>query len=210
MIRVPSNYDPHARTYTGVWDGNYVIAWSNNPAWVFLDLISNDRYGLGDRVSAAQIDKWALYSIARYCDESVPDGNGGTEPRFTCNVFLQTQEDAYKLLGDLASMFRGLAYWNGVTISATADMPADPSYLYTNANVIDGKFTYASSARSTRYTTALVTWNNPQNAYAAEVEYTQHDAGLRRYGVQPIEFVAFGCTSRGQAQRAGQWALQTA
>lgn len=210
LIRVPSNYDPHARTYSGVWDGSFVIAWSNNPAWVFLDLISHPRYGLGDRVIDAQIDKWALYTIARYCDEMVPDGNGGTEPRFTCNVFLQTASDAYKLIGDLASLFRGIAYWNGVTITASADMPGDPSYLYTNANVIDGKFSYASSPRSTRYTTALVTWNNPDNRYVQDVEYVPHDAGLLRYGIQPTDVVAFGCTSRGQAQRTGQWILQTA
>lgn len=210
LIRVPSNYDPLTRTYAGVWDGSFKIAWTNNPAWVFLDLVTHPRYGLGNMVTDAQIDKWALYAIAQYCDQSVPDGNGGTEPRFTCNVFLQTAGDAYKLLGDLASLFRGIAWWSGSAIRVSADLPADPTYLYTAANVIDGKFTYASSARKTRYTTALVAWNNPANNYVADAEYVQHDAGLRRYGIQPLQVTAFGCTSRGQAQRTGQWALMTA
>lgn len=209
IIQVPSNYDPVARTYMGVWDGSFKPSWTDNPAWVFYDLVTHPRYGLGTLIAAAQVDKWALYAIAQYCDESVPDGMGGTEPRFTCNLYLQSAQDAYKVLSDLAALFRGISYWANGTITASADMPADPAYLYTAANVIDGKFTYQSSARKTRYTTALVTWNNPANMYQAEVEYVQHDAGLLRYGIQPVQLTALGCTSRGQAQRAGQWVLIT-
>lgn len=210
IIQVPSNYDPSARTYTGVWDGSFKPSWTNNPAWVFYDLVTHPRYGLGYLVTSGQVDKWALYAIAQYCDQLVPDGLGGTEPRFTCNLFLQTAQDAYKVLSDLAALFRGLSYWANGVITVNADMPADPAYLYTAANVIDGKFTYQSSARKTRYTTALVTWNNPANMYQADVEYVQHDAGLLRYGIQPVRLTALGCTSRGQAQRAGQWVLNTA
>ena len=210
IISVPSNYDPVARTYTGVWDGSFKPSWTNNPAWVFYDLVTHPRYGLGNLITAAQVDKWALYRIAQYCDESVPDGMGGTEPRFTCNLYLQSAQDAYKVLSDLAALFRGLSYWANGVITANADMPTDPAYLYTAANVIDGKFTYQSSPRKTRYTTALVTWNNPANKYQADVEYVQHDAGLLRYGIQPVQLTALGCTSRGQAQRAGQWVLNTA
>lgn len=210
IISVPSNYDPVARTYTGVWDGSFKPSWTNNPAWVFYDLVTHPRYGLGTLITAAQVDKWALYAIAQYCDQLVPDGLGGTEPRFTCNLYLQTAQGAYKVLSDLSALFRGISYWANGTITASADMPADPAYLYTAANVIDGKFTYQSSARKTRYTTALVTWNNPANMYRADVEYVQHDAGMLRYGIQPVQLTALGCTSRGQAQRAGQWVLNTA
>lgn len=209
IIQVPSNYDPLTRAYTGVWDGSFKPAWSNNPAWVFYDLVTHPRYGLGNLVAAAQIDKWALYAIAQYCDQTVPDGKGGQEPRFTCNVFLQTAADAYKLLSDLASAFRGITYWANGAISASADVPSDPAYLYTAANVIDGAFTYASSPRKTRYTTALVTWNDPANMYQQAVEYVQDDVGIARYGIQPAQITAFGCSSQGQAQRAGQWMLLT-
>jgi len=209
IISVPSNYDPVARSYTGVWDGSFKPSWTNNPAWVFYDLVTHPRYGLGHLITAAQVDKWALYQIAQYCDQMVPDGLGGTEPRFTCNLFLQSAQDAYKVLSDLAALFRGLSYWANGVITANADMPADPAYLYTAANVIDGKFTYQSSPRKTRYTTALVTWNNPANMYQADVEYVQHEAGMLRYGIQPIQLTSLGCTSRGQAQRAGQWVLNT-
>lgn len=209
IIQVPNNYDPLRRTYSGVWDGTFKPAWSDNPAWVYYDLATHPRFGLGHLISASQVNKWALYQIAQYCDQLVPDGKGGQEPRFTCNIFLQTQEDAYKLLSDMASAFRGISYWMGGSITASADMPGDPVYIYTAANVIDGKFTYSASARKTRYTTALVTWNDPNNAYKQAQEYVQDDAGLARYGIQPVALTAFGCTSQGQAQRAGKWTLLT-
>jgi predicted phage tail protein len=207
LIQVPSNYDPASRVYAGVWDGTFKTAWTDNPAWVFYDLYTNNRFGLGDIVNASLIDKWSLYAIALYCDELVSDGRGAQEPRFTCNAYLQSQGDAYKLMGDIASIFRGVAYWMGGAVAASADMPADPIYTYTAANVIGGKFNYQSTPRKARYTTALVTWNDPSNFYNQVPEYCEDREGLARYGIQQTEFVAFGCTSQGQAQRAGQWAL---
>lgn len=209
IVKVPSNYDPTDRTYTGVWDGTFKPAWTNNPAWVLYDLILNNRYGLGDLIDASQVDKWSLYEIGQYCDQLVDDGKGGQEPRYTINTQLQSKADAYRVLGDMASVFRGIAYWDGQSLSCTADMPGDPVYTYSASNVIDGKFTYQSSARKTRYTTAQVTWNDPGNAYAQAIEPYEDDAGIARYGIQPTEFVAFGCTSQGQARRAAKWAALT-
>lgn len=209
IVQVPSNYDPVAKTYTGVWDGTFKPSWTNNPAWIFRDLILNDRYGLGDRITAAQVDKWALYKIAQYCDVMVPDGKGGTEPRFTCNVYLQSQKAAYAVLQDLASIFRGISYWGGGTIMASADMPSDPVYVYTAANVIGGKFHRVGSSKKTRYTVALVSWNDPADLYKAKVEPVQDAEGIKRYGIQQVQITAFGCTSQGQAQRVGRWALAT-
>lgn len=208
-IKIPSNYNPQTRAYTGVWDGSFQTEWTNNPAWILYDIVTQDRFGLGDLIDASMVDKWEMYRIAQYCDGLVDDGKGGQEPRFTCNTYLQSRADAYKLLGDLASIFRGVSYWMGGAITSVADMPQDPIFTYTVANVIDGKFTYQSSPRKTRYTTALVTWNDPANAYGQAVEYVEDRDGLARYGLQQIEMVAFGCTSQGQAHRAGRWALVT-
>lgn len=209
IISVPTNYDPVARTYTGTWDGTFKPAWTNNPAWIFYDLATNTRYGLGNYVSAALLNKWALYSIAQYCDGSVSNGFGGTEPRFTCNLYLQAQADAYKVLQDLASVFRGMVYWAGGAIQVVADMPADPVYTYTQANVISGKFTYQGSGRKTRFTTALVSWNDPQDFGRAKVEYVPDGPGIARYGIQPTSITGFGCTSQAQAHRLGLWVLLT-
>jgi len=209
IINVPGNYNPANRSYEGVWDGTFKPAWTDNPAWVFYDLILNDRYGLGHRLDGSSIDKWSLYQIGRYCDVLVPDGQGGTEPRFTCNCYLQAAADAYKVLQDLASIFRGISYWAGGSIITSADMPSDPTYIYTAANVIDGKFTGVGSSQKARFTVALVSWNDPNDFYKAKVEYVQDDDGIARYGVQKISMTAFGCTSQGQAQRAGNWALLT-
>lgn len=209
IVQVPSNYDAIARTYSGVWDGTFKPSWTSNPAWVFRDLVLNDRYGLGDRISAAQLDKWSLYQIAQYCDVKVPNGKGGLEPRFTCNLYLQSRKQAFAVLQDIASIFRGISYWGGGTIIASADMPADPVYVYTAANVIDGKFTRAGSGKGTRYTVALITWNDPEDFYKQKVEYVEDPEGIRRYGIQQTELIAFGCSSQGQAQRAGRWVLAT-
>jgi hypothetical protein len=209
IIQVPSNYDGVKRTYTGTWDGTFKPSWSNNPAWVFRDLVLHDRYGLGNRITASQVDKWALYKIARYCDELVPDGKGGTEPRFTCNLYLQSRKQAYAALQDIASIFRGISYWGAGSIIASADMPSDPVYIYTAANVIGGKFNRTGSKKSTRYTVSLVTWNDPDDFYKQKVEYVEDREGIARYGIQQVELTAFGCTSQGQAQRAGRWALAT-
>lgn len=209
IIQVPSNYDPGTRSYIGVWDGSFKPAWTDNPAWIYYDLATHPRYGLGHLIDASQVNKWDLYRIAQYCDQLVPDGKGGQEPRFTCNVFLQSQSDAYKLLSDLASIFRGMSFWTGGAIGVSADIPTDPDYVYSAANVIDGKFTYSASARKTRYTVVQVTWNDPIDFYRAKVETVQNDAGMARYGLQATSITAFGCTSQGQAQRAGQWLLLT-
>ncbi|VVE51866.1 host specificity protein J [Pandoraea communis] len=209
IIRVPANYDPATRAYVGTWDGTFKSAWSDNPAWVFYDLVLHQRYGLGHRVNAAQVDKWSLYQIGQYCDELVDDGNGGREPRFTCNCYLQSRADAYKVLQDLATIFRGMAYWANGNVVAVADIPGDPVYSFTNANVIDGKFKYAGSSWKARKTVALVTWNDPSDFYKAKVEYVEDQDGIARYGVQQTETTAFGCTSQGQAQRVGHWTLLT-
>lgn len=207
IVRVPSNYDPDSRAYVGIWDGTFKPAWTDNPAWIFYDLVLHKRYGAGARISEAQIDKWQLYKIARYCDEMVPNGKGGSEPRYTCNVFIQKQEQAYRVLQDLASIFWGVCYWGGGQLVATADMPQDPVYTYTGANVIDGKFSYVGSSRRTRYTTALVSWNDPTDFYRAKNEYVEDPDGIARYGFRQVELTAFGCTSQGQAQRYGRRAL---
>jgi len=209
IIRIPSNYDPVARTYSGLWDGTFKVAYSNNPAWIFYDLVLHVRYGLGDRVNAGMIDKWSLYQIGQYCDEPVPDGRGGQEPRFTCNCYLQQRNDAYPVLQDLASVFRGMAFWAAGNVVAAADMPTTASYLFHAGNVVDGKFTYAGSSRRARKTVALVSWNDPADRYVAKVEPVQDPDGIARYGIQQTEISAFGCTSQGQAQRVGQWLLLT-
>lgn len=209
IVQVPSNYNPTTRAYTGIWDGTFQPAWTNNPAWVYYDLATNPRYGLGHLVQASQVDKWALYKIARYCDELVSNGAGGQEPRFTCNVYLQTRVDAFKLLQDLASIFRGISFWTGATIKAVADMPEDPVYIYTAANVIDGKFLYQGSGKKARHTVAMVSWNDPADFGRAKVEPVIFEEGIARYGINQTDIIAFGCTSKSQAQRAGRWLLFT-
>lgn len=210
IIRVPSNYDADKRTYTGTWDGTFKTAYSNNPAWVFYDILTNDRYGLGDVLDAGYIDKWSLYEIGQYCDESVPTGVGSTtEPRFTCNCYLQSAADATAVLSDLATVFRGIVYWGNGSAIPVADMPRDPSYTYTAANVIDGKFQYQGSARSTRYTVCYVSYNDPDDMYNTKVEAVEDADGIARYGIVATSITAFACSSRSQAHRLGLWALLT-
>lgn len=203
IIRVPSNYDPIARTYTGVWDGTFKSAWTNNPAWVYFDMVTNDRFGLGDRVPLDWVNKWRLYEIAQYCDQLVSDGMGGMEPRFTCSLYLQTRETAHKVLQDMASMFRGISFYAAGQIMASADMPKDPVYTYSQANVVDGKFTYIGSGGKARHTVALVSWSDPDDFGRQKVEPVQLQEGIARYGVNQIEGTAFGCHSKSQAQRVG-------
>lgn len=210
IIRVPSNYDADRRTYTGTWDGTFKTAYSNNPAWVFYDILTNDRYGLGDVLDAGYIDKWSLYEIGQYCDESVPTGVGSTtEPRFTCNCYLQSAADATAVLSDLATVFRGIVYWGNGSAIPVADMPRDPSYTYTAANVIDGKFQYQGSARSTRYTVCYVSYNDPDDMYNTKVEAVEDADGIARYGIVATSITAFACSSRSQAHRLGLWTLLT-
>ena len=206
-VRVPSNYNPTTRAYTGSWDGTFQVAWTDNPAWCFYDLVTTARYGLGAFVNASQVDKWALYSIGRYCDELVADGFGGYEPRFTCNMYLQTRAEAYKLLGDFASIFRGMVFWSSGAITAVQDSPATAAYLYAPANVIGGTFNYSGSSGKARHTVALVTWNDMDDFGRQKVEYVEDELGIARYGVITTEIAAIGCTSRGQANRAGRWLL---
>ena len=211
VIRVPDTYDPETRTYSGTWTGTFKWAWTDNPAWIFYDLVVNDRFGLGDRLTAANIDKWTLYQVAQYCDQMVPDGKGGngTEPRYTCNVYVQERNDAYTVLRDFAAIFRGMTYWGGDQIVALADMPRDVDYSYTRANVIDGRFTYASSTTKTRYTTALVSWSDPSNAYADAMEPVFEQALVARYGYNQLEMTAIGCTRQSEANRKGRWGILT-
>ena len=206
-IQVPSNYDTVTRTYSGVWDGTFTTAWTDNPAWIFYDLVTNSRYGLGQFVDSAQVDKWALYSIARYCDELVPDGFGGLEPRFTCNIYLQTREEAFRVLNDIAGAFRGMIYWGSGAITAVQDSPADPAMIFSAANVLDGVFTYSGSSLKSRHTVALVAWNDPDDFFRLKREYVEDTDGIALYGVVQTEVVAVGCTSRGQAHRVGRWLL---
>ena len=209
IVSVPSNYDPAARSYTGIWDGSFKPAWTNNPVWVYYDLLLHPRYGLGDRITANQIDKWGLYEISQYCDQVVDDGKGGKEPRFTCNMFLQKQADALRVMQDLASVFRGITYWGLGQAIVSADMPRDPVYTYTNANVRGGRFDRKGSKKSTVYSVILSAWSDPNDFYRVKYEYVQDDALVAKYGVRSTTLANIGCTSQGQAHRAGKWALLT-
>ena len=209
IVRVPSNYDPIDRTYSGVWDGTFKSAWTNNPAWGFFDIVTNDRFGLGDRLPLDWVNKWKLYQIAQYCDQLVSDGQGGMEPRFTCSLYMQTRADAYRVLQDMASIFRGISYYAAGQVMASADMPQDPVFTFTQANVIGGKFSYPGSARKTRHTVALVSWTDPEDFGRQKVEPIQVLWGVQRYGIQQTEVTAIGCHSRSQAQRVGNHILYT-
>lgn len=208
-VRIPSGYDPIARTYPDLWDGTFDYAWTDNPAWCWYDLASSTRYGLGEYIDASSIDKWALYEIAKYCDELVPDGRGGMEPRFTCNLVLQSREEGLKVLMNLASIFRGITYWHSNTVFCSQDRPGEPVKLFNSANVLDGMFTYSGTAKQARHTVALVTWNDPDNRYQQAVEYVEDYEGILRFGVRETEITAMGCTSRPQANRLGLHALIT-
>jgi len=208
-VKVPTNYNPLTRVYSGLWNGTFKLAWTDNPAWCWYDLATSTRYGLGDYLGADSIDKWALYSIAQYCDTLVPNGFGGTEPRFTCNLLLQTREEAIKVLMNMASIFRGIVYWHTNTIYCSQDRPGDAVKLFNPSNVIDGLFNYSGTARQARHTVAMVSWNDPENMYQQTVEYVEDREGILRLGVREIEITAMGCTSRGQANRLGRWTLLT-
>ncbi|EHN8920986.1 TPA: host specificity protein J [Enterobacter asburiae] len=211
VIRVPDTYDPETRTYSGTWTGAFKWAWTDNPAWIFYDLVVTDRFGLGNRLTAANIDKWTLYQVAQYCDQSVPDGKGGsgTEPRYTCNVYIQDRNDAYTVLRDFAAIFRGMTYWGDEQIVALADMPRDVDFTYTHANVVDGKFVYSSSTTKSRYTNALVSWSDPANGYADAMEPVFEQALVARYGFNQLEITAIGCTRQSEANRKGRWGILT-
>ncbi|KWV81458.1 hypothetical protein PFLL34_02500 [Pseudomonas fluorescens] len=220
IVRVPSNYDASTRTYAtsgtgtsnGIWDGTFKEAYTNNPAWVFYDLVLHPYYGLGDRIDATMVDRWSLYRIAQYCDQMVPDGKGGMEPRFTCNLYLQKQAEAYAVLQDLASIFHGLAYWDGSQIVVNADMPGDPVYTYNQTQILNnGAIKYEGTRARDRHTLYMVAWDNPEQGFETDKEPVFDDEAMVELGgiVRETAVSAIACTSQGQAQRAGQWAALT-
>jgi len=218
-VKIPSNYNPFTRVYSGVWDGTFQTNWTNNPAWIFYDLLTNTRYGAGEFIDASQVDRYSLFPIAQYCDELVPNGSGGLEPRLTFNAYVTDRGDAYEVLNALAASFRGLTYFAEGTIVAVQDRPKNVSKVFSPANVIqevdDGgevtepPFLYEGSARKARKTVALVSWNDPADNYKEKIEYVEDRAGITRYGIQEMEVRAMGTTSQGQAQRIGRWMLLT-
>jgi len=215
-VKIPSNYDPIKKTYAGDWDGRFSdvyhpsgvgLYWTDNPAWCYYDLLTNKIYGLGKYIKNQQVDKWSLYQIAQYCDTIVDDGYGDKEPRFTCNAIINDFSDAYSMLNDFTSIFRGMSYYANGSIFAIADAPKNPIILFTNSNVENGDFSYGSSSKKTRNTIAVVRFNDSNNFYKPVVEHVEDPDGIRKYGIRKIELGAFGCTSRGQAYRLGKWAL---
>jgi predicted phage tail protein len=216
-IKVPTNYDPIRRTYSGIWNGTFKTAWSNNPAWVFYDLLTNTRYGAGEFINESQIDRYSLYSIAQYCDELVPDGKGGLEPRMVFNAYITDRAEAYEVLNAMAAAFRGMLYFYEGTIVAIQDKPKQISKIFSPANVVqqvddngevtEPPFSYEGTARKARKTVALVSWNDANDNYKAKVEYVEDRVGIDRYGYRETEVRAFGTTSQGQAQRIGRWVL---
>ena len=208
LVRVPDTYDPVSRTYGGTWLGGFKMAYTNNPAWIFYDLVLDEIYGMGTRIDSSMIDKWELYAIAQYCDQMVSNGAGSTEPRFTCNVYIQSQQDAYTVLSDLAAVFRGITFWGNEQIYVRADVPQDDvDYTYHASNVIDGLFTYGGGSYKNRYTSALVSWSDPQDHYSDTVEGVYDSALVERYNVNQMTMTAIGCTSQSEAHRRGRWAL---
>ena len=208
-VKVPSNYDTRSRQYTGMWDGTFKIDWTDNPAWVLYDVVTNKRYGLGGRLGEFGADKWALYQVAQYCDQLVPDGFGGQEPRFTCNVWLTEQRSAYQVINDICSIFRAMPVWNGQQLTVVMDRPADPVWTYTNANVDESGFSYTFSARKSRHNAIQVEYADKENSYEKAIEYVADDESIRKNGLNVKKITAFGCTSRGQAHRTALWLLQT-
>ncbi|CAI1134485.1 host specificity protein J [Serratia proteamaculans] len=213
IARVPSNYNPETREYTGTWDGTFKSAWTNNPAWITYDLMINDRFSIGTRVKAENLalTKWDLYQIGQYCDQLVPDGRGGDgkEPRFLCDVYIQSQEDAWNVLRDIASIYRGSTFWANNGMNVLADMPADVKYIFTRANVKDGKFTYASASEKTHYSTCMVSWSDPANGYQDAIEPVAEQSLIRRYGIKQADLTAIGCIRKSEGIRRGKWLLHT-
>lgn len=209
IINVPSNYDPISRTYSGSWDGTWKKAWSNNPAFVLYDLITNQRYGLDQRELGIALDKWSIYECAQYCDQMVTDGKGGTEPRYLCDVVIQSQVEAYQLVRDICSIFRGMSFWNGESLSIVIDKPRDASYIFTNDNVVNGEFTYTFASEKSMYTQCNVTFDDEQNMYQQDVEGVFETEAALRFGYNSTSITAIGCTRRSEANRRGRWILKT-
>lgn len=209
IIQVPSNYDPINRTYSGTWDGVFKWAWSNNPAWVLYDLIMNQRYGLDQRELGIPVDKWSLYEVAQYCDELVPDNRGGMEPRYLMDVIVQSQVEAFQLVRDVCSAFRGMTFYNGESLSIIVDKPRDPVYLFTADNVVDGVFVRTFPSEKTMYTSCNVMFDDEENQYEQDVEPVFNPDAAMRFGHNPTSITAIGCTRRTEANRRGRWILQT-
>ncbi|EKN5827278.1 phage tail protein [Salmonella enterica] len=209
IVLVPSNYDPVSRTYAGLWDGTFKPAYTNNPAWCVLDLLTHPRYGMGQRIGISDVDKWALYAIAQYCDQMVPDGFGGMEPRMRCNAWLTTQRKAHDVLADFCSVMRCMPVWNGQKMTFVQDRPADRAWTYTNSNVVGGQFKYSFSALKERHNAVEVRYVDPMNGWKTSTELVEDRDAQVRYGRNVLKMDAFGCTSRGQAHRMGLWAIQT-
>lgn len=208
-VKIPSNYNPRTRQYSGIWDGTFKVDWTDNPAWVLFDIVTNKRYGLGNRLGEFGADKWTLYQVAQYCDQLVPDGFGGKEPRMTCNAWLTEQRSAYDVINDICSIFRAMPVWNGQQLTVVMDRPADPVWTYTNANVENGEFNYTFSAKKARHNAIQVEYADKDNSYERAIEYVSDDESIRKNGLNVKKITAFGCTSRGQAHRTGLWLLQT-
>lgn len=209
LIKVPVNYDPESRTYSGSWNGLFKTAWSNNPAWVLYDLITNQRYGLDQRELGIEIDKWSIYEAAQYCDQMVPDGKGGLEPRYLCDVVIQSQIEAFNLIRDICSIFRGMSFWNGESLSIVVDKPRDPSYIFSNDNVVNGDFQYTFASEKSMYTQCNVTFDDEQNMYSQDIEGVFDTEAALRFGHNPTSITAIGCTRRSEANRRGRWILKT-
>lgn len=213
ILQVPSNYNPQTRQYSGIWDGTFKPAYSNNPAWCLWDMLTHPRYGMGKRLGAADVDKWALYVIGQYCDQSVPDGFSGTEPRITCNAYLTTQRKAWDVLSDFCSAMRCMPVWNGQTLTFVQDRPSDKVWTYNRSNVVmpdDGApFRYSFSALKDRHNAVEVNWIDPNNGWETATELVEDTQAIARYGRNVTKMDAFGCTSRGQAHRAGLWLIKT-
>nr|DAL08213.1 MAG TPA: tail protein [Caudoviricetes sp.] len=208
-VKVPSNYDTRTRKYTGMWDGTFKTDWTDNPAWILYDVVTSKRYGLGNRLGEFGADKWALYQVSQYCDQLVPDGFGGQEPRFTCNAWLTEQRSAYDVINDICSIFRAMPVWNGQQLTVVMDRPSDPVWTYTNANIEKDGFNYTFSAKKARHNAIQVEYADKDNGYEKAIEYVSDDESIRRNGLNVKKITAFGCTSRGQAHRTGLWLLQT-
>ncbi|EDR9336719.1 host specificity protein J [Salmonella enterica] len=209
IFQVPSNYDPDTRTYTGLWDGTLKPAYTNNPAWCTMDILTHPRYGLGRRIGVADVDKWALYAIAQYCDQQVPDGFGGTEPRMTLNAYMTSQRKAYDVLADFCSVMRCMPVWSGSRMTFVQDRPSDSAWTYTNSNVVGGRFKYSFSALKDRHNAIEVRYTDPLNGWQTSTELVEDHASQIRYGRNLLKMDAFGCTSRGQAHRTGLWVMMT-
>ena len=207
--KIPNNYDPISRTYHGIWLGEFKTEWTNNPAWAVYNIITDDRFGMAKRFGKISVNKFTLYAIAQYCDQLVDDGFGGKEPRFTCNCCVTNQSQAYDLINNLCSIFRAMPIWDGMQLSEIVDRPTDTVAIYTNANVVDGRFSYSSSAMKDRHTAVRVKYIDPEFGWEPVTEYVADDEAIKRFGLNVLDVEAFGCTSRGQAHRTGKWIITT-